>query len=140
MPVGGLQEHVEQEQEGEVTLQLIGYRYVGERSSIGPGGALQTRGQLPRTAPLNNGFWYFARVADEGCTYLESRQDLEVVYAQDAERFAELLLEKNRLPEDIFGRGADRDLQEEVYELLGLDDGRPVEPQLYELAGVEPED
>jgi len=144
MSVIALQQNIDQLESGEIRgLELIALRYVGEHSSLATRGALATQGKWPGTAPLNNGVWYFALVPDQGLAYLENRDDLDLVYADDAERFAEALLSKNRLPENVFGRRADLDLQEQVFDALGIEDpmeAGPVEAQLREIAGVEASD
>jgi len=119
MGVIALQDNLDQEQAGEIRgLELVALRYVGDHDSIATRGALAAQGKWPGTAPLNNGIWYFALVPDEGLPYLENRDDLDLVYADDRERFAEALLSKNRLPDNVFGRGADPDLRDRVYEAL----------------------
>lgn len=141
MGVIALQQNLEQEQSGEIrSLELVALRYTGNLDSLAVRGALNSQGKWPGTAPLNNGIWYFALVPDEGLAYLENREDLDLVYADDAERFAEALLSKHRLPENVFGRGHDRDLRERVDDALGLEDpmeAGPVENQLQEVAGIE---
>ncbi|GGO03528.1 hypothetical protein [Haloarcula pellucida] len=144
MGVIALQENLEREQSGEIrNLELIALRYTGEYSSIATRGTLASQGKWPGTAPLNNGVWYFALVPDEGLPYLENRDDLDVVYADDRERFAETLLSKNRLPDNVFGRGADPGLRDRVYDALGLEDpvdGGRIPTQLAEIADVDEDD
>jgi len=141
MGVIALQQNFDQLESGDIRgLVLVAVRYVGEHSSLATRGALASQGKWPGTAPLNNGVWYFALVPDEGLAYLENRDDLDLVYADDAGAFAEALLSKNRLPQNVFGRRADLDLQEEVFEALGIEDpmqAGPVEAQLREIAGIE---
>jgi len=141
MGVIALQDNLDQEQAGEIRgLELVALRYVGDHDSIATRGALAAQGKWPGTAPLNNGIWYFALVPDEGLPYLENRDDLDLVYADDRERFAEALLSKNRLPDNVFGRGADPDLRDRVYEALGLEDpvdGGRIPAQLKAIAGVD---
>lgn len=144
MGVIALQQNVDQMEAGEIRgLELVALRYTGSHSSLATRGALASQGKWPGTAPLNNGVWYFALVPDEGLAYLENRDDLELVYADDAEAFADALLSKTRLPQNVFGRRADLDLQERVFETLGIEDpmqAGPVEAQLREIAGVEEPD
>ena len=138
-----LQENDDRVATGDIRgLELIGLRYVGDRSSVATRGALASQGRWPGTAPLNRDTWYFALVPDEGLAYLESRDDLEVIYADDREAFAEALLSKPRLPENVFGRGANRQLQERVFDALDLDDpveAGPITDQLHRLAGRDPD-
>lgn len=146
MAVVALQQNVEEEVPGTPSeLQLIALRYVGSRPSISPRGALNPQGKWPGTALLNQGSWQFGLVPDEGLEYLERRDDLDVVYPDDRQRFAQALLSLNHLPSNVFGRQADLDLQERVVEPLGLEypqaSGVSWEEQLRKLAGVdEPED
>lgn len=144
MGVIALQDNLEQEAAGEIRgLELVALRYTGENDSIATRGALASQGKWPGTAPLNEGNWYFALVPDEGLAYLENREDLELVYADDRERFAEALLSKHRLPSNVFGRGADVELRDRVYDALGLEDpvqAGPIPSQLRELAGVDDAD
>jgi len=134
--VSALEEHVEQARAGEMSLKPVAYRYVGPRSNIHTEGALQQQGRVPKTAVLNEGTWYISLVPDEGLAYLENRTDMEVVYADDAERFAGILLDQNRLPGNAFGRGADPEIRDRIYDDMGLEDGVPAEEQLRELAGA----
>lgn len=141
MGVISLQQNIEAEQSGEIAaLDLIALRYTGENSSLATKGALNSQGKWPGTGPLNQGVWYFALVPDEGLGYLEARDDLDVVYADDTEAFAQALLSRNRLPSNVFGRGADLDLQDRVFDALGIEDpmeAGPVEAQLRGLAGED---
>ena len=144
MGVIALKQNLEQEAAGEIRgLELIALRYTGQHSSVATRGALASQGRWPGTAPLNAGIWYFALVPDEGLAYLENRDDLDIVYADDRERFAEALLSKDRLPDNVFGRGADPELRDRVYEALGLEDpvdGGRIPNQLRDIAGVDEED
>jgi hypothetical protein len=144
MGVIALQQNEDQLEAGEIRgLELIALRYTGDHSSLATRGALASQGKWPGTAPLNNGVWYFALVPDEGLAYLENRDDLDLIYADDAEAFAAALLEKNRLPGNAFGRRANLDLQDRVFDALGIKDpmeAGPVEAQLRELAGVDAPD
>ena len=144
MGVIALEQNLEQEAAGEIRgLELIALRYTGQHSSVATRGALASQGRWPGTAPLNAGIWYFALVPDEGLAYLENRDDLDIVYADDRERFAEALLSKDRLPDNVFGRGADPELRDRVYEALGLEDpvdGGRIPNQLRDIAGVDEED
>jgi len=144
MGVIALEQNLEQEAAGEIRgLELIALRYTGQHSSVATRGALASQGRWPGTAPLNAGIWYFALVPDEGLAYLENRDDLDIVYADDRERFAEALLSKDRLPDNVFGRGADPELRDRVYEALGLEDpvdGGRIPNQLRDIAGVNEED
>ncbi|WP_136396837.1 hypothetical protein [Natrinema thermotolerans] len=144
MGVIALQDNIEQEQNGEIRgLELVALRYSGDKSSIATRGSLASQGKWPGTAPLNNGTWYFALVPDEGLAYLESRNDLDLVYADDRERFAEALLSKNRLPDNVFGRGADPRLRDRVYEALELQDpvdGGRIPDQLRNIADIDEAD
>lgn len=141
MGVIALKDNLEQEEDGEIRgLELIALRYTGDQSSIATRGSLASQGKWPGTAPLNNGVWYFALVPDEGLPYLENRDDLDLVYADDREAFAEALLSKNRLPDNVFGRGADARLRDRVYDALNLQDpvdGGRIPDQLRDIAGVE---
>jgi len=141
MSVIALQQNIEDEQSGEINnLELIALKYTGSKSSIAPRGALNTQGKWPGTAPLNHGNWYFALNPDEGLAYLEHREDLDLVYADHRKRFAEALLSQNRLPDNVFGRGADRDLQDRVFDALDLEEpmqAGPVEEQLRRIAGID---
>jgi hypothetical protein len=144
MGVIALKQNLEQEAAGEIRgLELIALRYTGQHSSVATRGALASQGRWPGTAPLNAGIWYFALVPDEGLAYLENRDDLDIVYADDRERFAEALLSKDRLPDNVFGRGADPELRDRVYEALGLEDpvdGGRIPNQLRDIVGVDEED
>ena len=142
------QNQLEQEQEGDLKLELVALRYTGSRSSFDVTSHLQPAG-WPKNTPLNGGAgsdpgpWYFAFTPDHGLATLENRDDLEVVYSDQRERFAELLLEQRRLPTNVFGPGADNRLRERVYDALGIVDpveGGPVKQQLRDLAGVEATD
>jgi hypothetical protein len=82
----------------------------------------------------------FALVPDSGLSHLEGRPDLEVLYPDQRERFAEVLLEQDTLPENVFGRGASRDMQDRVFDALGLGtraDAGPFRDQLRDIAGVD---
>lgn len=141
MGVIALKQNLEQEADGEIRgLELVALRYTGDQSSIATRGTFATQGKWPGTAPLNNGIWYFALVPDEGLAYLENRDDLDLVYADDREAFAEALLSKNRLPDNVFGRGANTRLRDCVYEALELQDpvdGGRIPNQLRDIAGVD---
>lgn len=141
MGVIATREHIEQEQTGETELTLIGLRYVGASSSLAVGNALNNQGQWPGTTSLNKGIVYFGLVPEEGLGYLEARDDLEVLY--DEGELAKAMLAKNFLPPNVFGRGADQDLQERVFDRLGLKpavEGGPIEEQLREIAGLDEDD
>lgn len=144
MGVIALQQNLEQEASGEIRgLEFVALRYTGDNDSIATRGALASQGKWPGTAPLNEGIWYFALVPDEGLAFLENRDDLELVYADDQARFAEALLSKHRLPDNVFGRGANVQLRDRVYDALGLEDPRDagrIPDQLRDLAGVDDED
>ena len=139
--VVALQQHVDQERDGETALELVAVKYDGDSSSLAVGNALNAQGQWPGTTLLNQGVWYLALVPDEGVGYLEARDDLTVRY--DAESIAAAMLEKNYLPPNVFARGADRDLQDRVFDALGLvpaAEGGPIEDQLREVAGLDEDD
>lgn len=144
------QDHLDDEQAGEATLELVAIRYTGRRTIYSveqhltqagwPGGAPLDGGPKPDS----DGAWQFALVPDSALATLEGRPDIEVVYGDQRERFAEILLDRNRLPENVFGRGADRTLQERVIDALELDPPGEVgvtwETQLKAVAGREDED
>jgi len=138
---------LESEQEGELTLELVAVRYTGNRSVFDVTSHLAAA-DWPKDTPLNGrqdgpGPWYFAFTPDHGLGTLENRNDLDVVYGDQQERFAEILLEQRRLPSNAFGRAADSRIRERVFDALGLEDpveGGPVKQQLIDLAGVEPDD
>lgn len=140
------QHQLDREAEGETTLELVAVRYTGSNTNFPVSAHLEAQG-WPRAAPMNggatggdNGPWYFALMPDEGLGYLENRNDLDVVYGTQREQFAEILLEQRRLPSNVFSRGANRDLQDRVFDTLGLKpqmDAGPIEDQLREIAGVE---
>lgn len=138
MSVIALEHHLEKERNGEYPLELVAVQYDGPKSSLSVGNALTAQGGWPGTGILNNGVWYFALVPDDGrLAYLENRNDLNIVYPDDQERFAELLLDKPRLPSNVFDRGADRDLQERFFDALGLKptvEGGPLREQLEAMA------
>jgi len=140
------QSHLDREQEGELTLELVAVRYTGDRSSFDVTSHLSSAG-WPKATPLNGGTagepgpWYMAFTPDHGLGTLENRNDLEVVYGDQQERFAGILLEQRRLPGNAFGRGADQRLRDRVFDVLGLGDpvsAGPVKQQLQDLAGVDP--
>jgi len=138
MGVIALREHVEQEQNGETNLEFIGLRYVGNRSSLAVGNALNNQGQWPGSVLLNRGVTYFAVVPDEGLGYLDARDDLEVLYG--AQEIAEAMLQKNFLPQNVFGRGVNSALRERVFDKLGLRpevEAGPIEEQMHDVADVE---
>ena len=141
MGVVSLQQNIDQEQAGEIRgLELIALKYTGSNSSIATRGTLATQARWPGTAPLNKGIWYFGLVPDEGLAYLENRDDFEMVFADDSEAFAKTLLSKHRLPENVFGRNANRDLQTRVFDAIGIENpmqAGPVEEQLHDIAGVD---
>lgn len=141
--VVALQEHLDQADAGERVLELVGVKYVGDGTSLSVGNALNNQGHWPGTNLLNRGVWYFALVPDEGVGYLEARNDLELVYADDRAAFAEALLDQTRLPDNVFGRGADRQLQERVFDALGIADpmeAGPVDEQLRRMADLDDAD
>jgi len=143
------QHQINRESEGETTLELVAVRYTGSKTMFPVSAHLEGQG-WPRAAPMSggatagdNGPWYFALMPDEGLGYLENRNDLEVVYGDQRERFAGILLEQRRLPNNVFGRGANRNLQDRVFDTLGLKPemkAGPVRDQLRDLAGVEADD
>jgi len=143
------QHQLDREAEGETTLELVAVRYTGPNSMFPVSAHLEAQG-WPRAAPMNggatggdNGPWYFALMPDEGLGYLENRNDLDVVYGTQREQFAEILLEQRRLPGNVFSRGANRSLQDRVFDTLGLKpqmDAGPIEDQLRDIAGVEATD
>lgn len=139
--VVALQEHVEQERDGETSLELVAVRYVGDNSALAVGNALNAQGRWPGTTSLNQGVAYLALVPDEGLGYLEARDDLEVYYSPAD--IAAAMLEKNYLPPNVFGRGANRELQERVFDQLGLEpaaEAGPIEDQLRAIAGLDEAD
>lgn len=135
-----LEDNLEQEQSGEVrSLELVAIRYTGDNSTLATRGALNSQGKWPGTAPLNAGVWYFGLVPDEGLAYLENRDDLDIVYADDRQAFAEALLEKNN-PRQFLDDIDRQDLRERVMEALDLKpevEGGRITAQLAEAAGVE---
>lgn len=140
------QAQLDREEEGEITLELVAVRYVGSRSMFDVVNHLEPEG-WPKSTPLNGGAntgdvgpWYFALMPDDGLGYIENRDDLEIVYGDQREKFAELLLEQRRLPSNVFGRGADRNLQERVFDTLGLEPAAQAGPfvdQLRDIAGID---
>lgn len=140
------EDHHEREAAGETTLELVAVRYTGEQTLYDVEAHLVPAG-WPGSAPLDggptasaDGSWNFALVPDEGLAALEGRPDLEVVYGDQRERFADILLGLSRLPENVFGRGADIELQRRVFDDLGLEPtakGGPFEEQLRALTGAE---
>ncbi len=137
---------IEREEAGETTLELVAVRYTGSQTVWAAEAHLSSAG-WPSAAPLDggpdaesDGSWKFALVPDEALGHLEGRPDIDVVYADQRERFAGLLLEQNRLPGNVFGRGADIDLQNRVFDALGLDSvakAGPFEEQLRDIAGAD---
>lgn len=143
-------DQLEDERTGETTLELVAIRYTGPRTIYSVEQHL-TQAGWPGGAPLDggptsdaNGAWQFALMPDSGLAVLEGRPDIEVVYGDQRERFAEILLDRNRLPENVFGRGADRELQSRVTDALDLDPPGEVgvawEDQLQRVAGRTDED
>lgn len=120
-------DHLEQEAAGEIALELVAVRYTGSHTIYNVEQHL-TQAGWPGSAPLDggptadaDGAWQFALMPDSGLAHLEGRTDLDVVYADQRERFAEVLLEQSALPENVFGRGANQDLQNRVTDALDLD-------------------
>jgi hypothetical protein len=138
---------LEQEREGDLSLELVAVRYTGAKTLFAVTDHLGPQAQWPSRAPLNggakpedNGPWKFALVPDAGLSHLEGRPDLDVLYPDQRERFAEVLLEQDSLPENVFGRGASRDMQDRVFDALGLGtraDAGPFREQLRDIAGIE---
>lgn len=121
------QSHIEQEQAGETALELIAVRYTGPRTLYDVEQHLAQAG-WPGSAPLDggptpdaDGAWQFALMPDDGLPTLEGRQDLDVVYADQRERFASVLLGQSTLPENVFGRQANIDIQRRVTDALDLE-------------------
>jgi hypothetical protein len=139
------QNHIEDEQLGETTLELVAIRYTGPNTSLAVTNHLNNEGSWPSMATLQGcddgpGPWYYALVPDEGLAHLENRPDVDVLYATDRERFAKALLDERRLPENALGTRANPDLRERVFDALGLvpeREGGLLREQLREIAGVD---
>lgn len=139
-------DQIEQEASGEAVLELVAVRYVGNRTSYDVSAHLHAQG-WPGMAPLDGGpeprskgAWALAVVPDRTLDAIEGRPDLEIVYAADQrEAFARILLEEG-IPENAVGQGAERDLQDRLFEALDLEPvshGGPFEDQLSAIAYPE---
>lgn len=136
------------EEEGRVTTEVIGLRYVGPESSMTPTEP-RIRGGWPGTSAFQGGEIVERREEDKKVTErepgpiqiginpdwlddtveggnldgLEQLQHFEVIY--DPEVLAEALLERNFLPPDLFGhrdQSFEPDVRNAVFEKLGIDD------------------
>lgn len=133
---------------GETSLELVAVRYTGPRTLYDVEAHLVPAGWPGSVAidggptPAANGSWNLVLMPDSGLAALEGRPDLEVVYADQQAEFAQILLEETDLPENVFGRNADQELQQRVFDLLGLEptaQGGPFEDQLRSLVGSDAE-
>ena len=137
--------HLDDAEVGEATLELIAIRYTGDNTSLAVSNHLNNEGSWPSMATLQGasdgpGPWYYALVPDDGLAHLENRPDVEVLYATDRERFAKALLNERRLPQNAFGTRSDPDLREKVFDVLGLVpevEGGQIREQLRDIAGVD---
>lgn len=142
------QNHLDDAEVGEVTLELVAVRYTGDNTSMAVSNHLNNEGSWPSMATLQGakgepGPWYYALVPDDGLAHLENRPDIDLLYGTDRERFAEALLNERRLPENTFGTQADPELRERVFDVLGLKpevEGGRIRDQLREIAGVDEEE
>lgn len=142
------QNHLEQAEAGETTLELVAIRYTGDNTSLAVSNHLNNEGSWPSMATLQGcsdgpGPWYYGLVPDEGLAHLENRPDVEVLYGTDRERFAEALLNERRLPQNALGPRADSQLRERVFDVLDLKpevEGGAIREQLREIAGVDPDE
>jgi hypothetical protein len=142
------QNHLDEADIGETTLELVALRYTGDNTSLAVSNHLNNEGSWPSMATLQGaqngpGPWYYALVPDDGLGHLENRPDVDVLYGTDRERFATALLNERRLPQNAFGTRADPALRERVFDVLGIVpevEGGPIREQLREIADVDEED
>lgn len=138
---------------GDLRLELIAVRYTGEQTLYDVTQHL-TQAGWPSRAPLDGGArpedvgaWTAALVADRHLAKYEGRPDIEVVYADERERFAGVILDMADAPEraleNVFGPRSDDELRQRVFDALGLDTvarAGPFEEQLRDLAGRDAPD
>lgn len=138
---------------GELSLELIAVRYTGDQTLYDVQQHLSQAG-WPGLAPLDGGptpndvgAWNIALVADRHLAKYEGRPDLGVVYADQREQFAEIILSLDPDPmralENVFGPGSDAQLRDRVFDTLGIEhaaQGGPLADQLREVAGLDEED
>lgn len=139
------QDHLEDADLGTGSLELIALRYTGDNTSLAVSNHLNNEGSWPSMATLQGstdgpGPWYYALVPDDGLAHLENRPDVEILYATDRERFAKVLLNERRLPENAFGTQSYESIRERVFDVLGLKpavQGGPIRDQLRDIAGID---
>jgi hypothetical protein len=150
----------EWEQQGDAELVFVGLRYTGNRS-IENTPALKTRGAWQGPTRWNPGQVRFGLVPDwanadaveqgRNVANIEAMGNFDVIY--DPAEIAEILLDKNYLPTNVFGQGHDRYVRRKVFEHMGIEDEgiiyydddtpdaeEPYLAQLRAIAGVDPED
>lgn len=141
------------EEAGDLSLELIAVRYTGQQTLWDTEQHLRQAG-WPGLAPLDGGAtaddvgsWQVALVADRYLSRYEGRPDLEVVYPEQREQMAQVILDidddPTRALENVFGPGSDSDLRERVFDALGIDTeakAGPFEEQLRDLAGIDEEE
>lgn len=131
----------ELEDEGEDELVVAALRYTGSQS-VYNAPALRDQGYFPshgvlQGAPDGPGPWTVALFPSKRLGFFETHQDLEIAY--DPATIAEAFLEKNTLPQNIFGANVNQHVQDRVLDKLGLDvlprDSQAVREELAEVAG-----
>lgn len=110
--------HLEEAEQGLTELALVAVRYTGDRSII-PTQTLRAQGKWPGPNGIVADTWYVALVPDQGLAHFEGNANIEVAY--DREAIAEALLSKTTLPASVFGRNATKQVQEHVFDHLGLE-------------------
>ncbi|WP_458211027.1 hypothetical protein [Haladaptatus sp. NG-SE-30] len=106
----------------EKSLELVTVTFTGDSddSALPVKGALRNQGMWPGRSPLNQGQRYVALVPDDGLSYLESHQEIEVDY--DPATAAETILDFNFMPTKLYSRKLmDERVQERVFDALGVE-------------------
>jgi hypothetical protein len=142
------------EERGFTELQLVGVRYTGDRSVVMKSD-LADRGGWQGPTRFQRGQTQLGLVPDwsdsdeiadsnRRVTAIENMGDFEVIY--DPETIAQVLLDKNYLPVNVFRSGYDNYVREALFDRLGLeeqgrvdnrDDEEKYREQLRDIAGVE---
>ncbi|MFB6189340.1 MAG: hypothetical protein ABEI57_05605 [Halapricum sp.] len=139
MPVYASREHADAEAEGHITRTLVAVRYTGSRSAY-RNQAVQNEGDWPANTDFQKGIWSVALVPERSLGWWEKHQHFEVSY--DPATIAEAFLDANYLPPNVFGVGANQELQSAVFDKLGLEPEREMsayEDQLRQVDGVDAE-
>lgn len=145
-------DHHDMEEEGKIELVLVGLQYNGGRT-VENTPQIQDRGGWQGPVRWNPGQTRVGFVPDWANSEIEQGRNIsniegmgkfEVTY--DPAEIAEILLEKNYLPPNVFGQAHERRVRERFMEEMGMTpagivydkaDEEPYRQQLRDIAGIE---